>query len=356
MLARVRTDSSVKGSYAEIRELVSEMNTIEKLSNYRNALLFVLLALAWGTSFVAIETGLAVLPPVLFAALRFDVAGALLLAYALATTERRRPRERGEWLTVGVGAVLVIAAHFALLFVGQRYVTSGTAAIVLSTAPVLTPAFAWLLLPEERLGVVGALGALLGLVGVAVIAAPSPSAVETGVVGPLLLLGSAASFALGAVLVGRFPDTLPLATSQAWMMLLGAGLLHLVSGLRGEPGPTAVAWTPTAVVALGHLAVVCSAGGFLVYFDLLSRVGAVEISLVNYAVPVVAAVAGWALLGEPLSARTVAGFLVIVAGFALLKWSTVVRLQARYARGYAAENEYVPNGSALSGSRVVADD
>lgn len=67
------------------------------MAAYRNAGLFALLSLLWGTAFVAISAGLASLPPVLFAGFRYDLASVLMLAYAALATERWRPRSRHDW-------------------------------------------------------------------------------------------------------------------------------------------------------------------------------------------------------------------------------------------------------------------
>lgn len=311
------------------------------VTSNRTAALFALLSLVWGSSFVAISVGLDSLPPLLFAALRYDIAGVVLLGVAVTTAPRWLPRGREEWGLVVVGGTLLIGVHFALLFSGQRYVSGATAAIVLSTTPVLTPLFARFVLDVRRFGVAGTAGIGLGLVGVAVVAGAGGGGFAGDLRGVWLLVLSAASFALGTVLVERFSRTLPVSTMQAWMMLVGSGLLHLASPLVGEPGPTSVSLPVEALLALAYLSLVAGAGGFLLYFRLLPRVGAVELSLVNYAVPVVAAVVGWALLGEALTPTTVSGFLVIVAGFSLLKWDEVVRIEARISRGYSVERRFV---------------
>ncbi|KTG30428.1 DMT family transporter [Haloferax profundi] len=290
---------------------------------HRNIALFAILAVLWGTSFIAIEVGLEVLPPALFAALRYDVAGAVLFGYALFAAEDWRPRGRDEWVVVAVGGTLLIGAHFALLFSGQRYVTSGVAAIVLSTSPILTPLFAWSMLPDERLDAGGFVGVSLGLVGTVVIALSSGS-VGGQLVGVVLLSLAAVSWAFGTVLVKRLPGNPPVVPMQAWMMLLGAGLLHVVSPVLGEPGIATVAWSPLVVAALLFLAVICSAAGFIIYFVLLDRIGAIEINLVSYAVPIVAALSGWAVLGETIGSETVLGFVFILTGFALMKRRALV--------------------------------
>ncbi len=95
---------------------------------------------------------------------------------------------------------------------------------------------------------------------------------------------------------------------EAWSMLGGALVMHLVSVAIGEPIEPA-AWTsPEAIGALAYLSVGASAVGFLIYFDLLERLGAVEINMVSYVAPVVTAVVGWLYLDEVVDTATLAGF------------------------------------------------
>ena len=302
------------------------------MSRYRNLALFLLLAVLWGTAFTAIKAGLDYFPPVLFAALRYDLAGVLMLAWAWLATDRPVPRGRSEWGLVAVGAVFMIAGYHALLFVGEQHTTSAAAAVIVSLSPVLTTGFARLFLPEERLTLVGILGLLLGLVGVAVLTAPDPAnLLDPDTVGELLIFGAAAAFALGSVLARRSEAELPIETLEAWAMLGGAGLMHAVSVGLGESF-AAIDWTLEGALSLGYLVVAASALGFLLYFELLDRLGPIEINLVSYAVPVVAALTGLLLLDERPSVLTAAGFLLILVGFVLLKRDAVraelVRLRA----------------------------
>jgi len=297
----------------------------------RNALLFGALALAWGSAFTVIKAGLEFFPPVLFAALRYDLAGLLMLGYAAWVTDRWRPRGRGEWALVAVGGSLMIAAYHAFLFVGEQGTTSAAAAIVVSLSPVLTTGFARALLPDERLTAVGTVGLLVGFVGVGVLSDPDPAnllAPETASLGLVFL--AAASFALGSVLTRRIDAQLPIETMEAWSMVTGAALMHAASAAIGE-SPAAVVWSREAVLALAYLVVVASALGFLIYFDLLERLGPIEINLVSYAAPVVAAVTGFVVLEETPTAAAAVGFLLILVGFALVKrhaiWEQLPRLR-----------------------------
>lgn len=286
---------------------------------YRAAGLFVVLSVLWGTAFVAIKAGLSELPPVLFAALRYDLAGLLLIGYAAAATDRLIPDTRADWIAVGVGAVLLIAAYNGLLFVGQQGVTSAVGAILVATAPILTTGFSRLLLPGDGLTPVGLVGLVSGFAGVGLIAVPGESLGVDAVLAPGLIFLAAVSVALGSVLLERTEETLPIESTVAWSFLAGAVLLHIAAVALPTESIGDATVSREALLALAYLAVFASVVGYVIYFRLLDRLGAVDINLVSYAVPVSAAVAGWIVLGETIDGLTVAGFLLIVTGFVLIK-------------------------------------
>lgn len=294
-----------------------------------------LLGLLWGGSFVAIEVGLADFPPVLFAAYRFYVAGVAVLGYAVVSTDRWRPRVRREWLVAGIAGVLMIAATHAFLYLGVPYVSGDVAAIVISVSPVLTAVFAAVLL-DDRLTRVGFAGFLCGLLGIGLISRPDVSNLLTAnVIGVGLVFASAACWALGTVLTRPFRTDLPVQTLQAWTMLIGAPLLHSVALARGESAAT-VAWSPVAVWTLAYLGLVAGTVAFLLYFELLDRVGAAESNLVGYLEPVAATGLSYLLLGRLIDAWTLAGFLAIFVGFTLVK-RTALRGVAASVRAAAAD-------------------
>jgi drug/metabolite transporter (DMT)-like permease len=286
---------------------------------FRDPGLFLALAVVWGSAFTAIKAGLEFFPPVLFAAFRYDIAGVLMLGYAAYATDRWRPRSRSEWVLVGTGGTFMIATYHAFLFVGEQGITSAVAAIVVGLSPILTTGFARAFLPDERLGASGVAGLAVGFVGVVILTDPGANdLLDARTVSILLVFLAAAAFALGSVLTRRIEGALPIETMEAWSMLLGAALMHGISAGVAESA-SEIRWAPEAVLSLLYLAVVASALGFLIYFDLLDRLGPIEINLVSYAAPVVAAATGLVVLGETPTAATAGGFLCILAGFALIK-------------------------------------
>lgn len=288
-------------------------------SGYGDTVLFSILALCWGTSFVAIEVGLEYVPPLLFAGLRYALAGVIVLGYAAVVTDRLRPVDRAEWLAVGVAGVFVIALYHALLYIGELYVPGAIAATIASTAPILTAAFAGVVLPKERFAPAGVVGLILGLVGVTAVVQPSPTGLESEVLlGAGLVFGAAIAFAIGTVFMRPIDSALPIETLQAWAMLVGGAVLLLAAPLRGE-SLTAIDVTPTALLSFAYLTLVSSVFAFFLYFELLDRAGATQVALVGYAEPVVAIGVSWLVIGYVVDSLTVVGLLTILTGFAVIK-------------------------------------
>ncbi|MFA9417855.1 DMT family transporter [Natrinema sp. HArc-T2] len=279
--------------------------------------LFVFLAVLWGLSFPAISIGLEHLPPLLFAAVRYDIAAVLLLAYAATQVDGWVPTRRNDLAAVAGGGVFLIGGN-GLLFLAQQTVPSGVAAIIQGLVPIITALWAVMLL-GERLSPLGAVGAAIGFFGVALVIQPDPSNLLAGdTLGRLLVVGQVCSIALGGVLIQRAGPTIERGALVGWSMAIGSIVLHAASLAAGEfPSPSLV--VPTAVGALVYLGVFATAIAFLIYFRILEEHGAFEAALVGYAVPIVATIAGVVFLEESISTVTVAGFGLVVVGFVVLK-------------------------------------
>ena len=292
------------------------------MSRNRDVALFLALAVLWGFSFPAISVGLESLPPLLFAAARYDIAAVLLLAAAVVRVEKWRPTARNDLLAVAGGGVFLIAGN-GLLFLGQQTVPSGVAAILQGLVPIVTALWAIPLL-GERLSGLGAVGAAIGFLGVGLIVQPDPGNLLGGdTAARLLIVGQVCSVALGGVLIQRAGPTLEQLPLVGWSMLVGGLVLHAVSLGTGElPGAAVIG--PHSMGALLYLGVFATAIAFLIYFAILEKYGAFEAALIGYLVPIVATIAGVVLLGEEIGALTFAGFGLVAVGFALLKRRAIV--------------------------------
>jgi drug/metabolite transporter (DMT)-like permease len=284
------------------------------------SVLFVLLAAIWGSLFIFIEIGLRDIPPVLFAALRHDIAAVVTVGYAAVVTARWYPRNRGDWWLVALGAVFFVGLYNGLLFIGQQDVTGGMAAILVAMNPILAALFGWLLIPKSRLAGPGIVGLVLGFCGVALVARPDLSApLESESLGALLVLLSTACLAFGSVLVERAGSDLSTEGFVAWSNVFGAVFLHAISFALPTESVAQFDITVSAVGTLLYLALVGSGLSAILYFLLLDELGAVEINLVSYAAPIFTAILGWLVLDESLDPLSIAGFLTIFLGFVLIK-------------------------------------
>lgn len=303
------------------------------MSGKRTIAFFVLASLFFGGTFVAAKAGQAYIPPLLFVALRFDIAAVVLLGYAALTTSRDElvPRTRGDVGGILAAGVFAIGLSNGLLFVGQGYVTSAVGAIVFSLVPIFSPLLAGVLLDDERLSAAGAVGTVVGLVGVALVIGIEPGNLLGAVNGgTAIVLGGAISAALGSVLIRRADTTTSSTVRTAWALPISALMLHAMSATAGE-SMAAIEWTPVAVLALVYVSVFAGAIAYIAYFGLLDDVGAIRSSLTFYASPVVATLGGWALLGESLSGLAVVGFATIVVGFAIMGHETLAATVRRLA-------------------------
>jgi EamA-like transporter family. len=312
------------------------------VSRDRTLLRFLLVSVFFGGTFVAAKAGQAYVPPLLLVAVRFDIAAVILMSYVALTRSRAEllPKTPGDIAAILAAGVLAIGLANGLLFVGQGSLTSGVGAILFALVPIFAPLFAGALLADERLTAAGAVGTLVGLVGVGMVVDITPATViETFSGGAVIVLAGAVSLAIGTVLIRRADSSLSSTVRTAWALPVSAVMLHALSIGAGE-STAAAEWTLGAVVAVGYLGVFAGAVAYILYFGLLDEVGATQSSLVFYASPIVATLGGWLLLGEALSATTVAGFGVVLVGFGIIgheSLTPVVRRASRAGRSPAVD-------------------
>ena len=279
---------------------------------------FLFIACAWGFSFGAVEIGLTSFPPLLLMAFRYDIAGVLLLGYAVMESEQWLPTTRADLIAISGGGLFWIALGNGVWFVGQSLTSSVLSGVMFSLIPIMTTVFSWLLLPDDRLTPLSVLGLLLSFLGALVLVWPTGDAIYgSGALGKGLLLAGVGGAALGSVLIRWAPSNLSSVSLAAWSVLVGAGVIHILSDQVGAPWSTDV--TMSGVISLLYLSVIATMVVYTLYFALLNRYSAIEMTLVGYLVPPIAAVAGYLLFNEPITIRTISGFAVIIFGFCLMK-------------------------------------
>jgi drug/metabolite transporter (DMT)-like permease len=274
---------------------------------------FLLLTLIWGTTWAAIRVGLQGVPPFTGVALRFAIAGALLLALAPAFGVRlgRAPHEPALWLMNGV---LSFCVSYSAVYWSEQYIPSGLAAVLFATYPLFVAALAHVLLPGERLGRSAVGGMLLGFVGVAVIFSDDLALLGGEEVrhAAFVMLVSPLASAVASVVVKRWGSGVHPLSLAAVPMLFAGVVMGTVALLVERDRP--LVFDARSVGALLYLAILGSAVTFTIYYWLLARVKATRVALMSYLIPIVAVTLGAVLFDEPLRPRLLAGSALILAG------------------------------------------
>jgi len=278
---------------------------------------FALLILIWGTTWAAIRIGLQGVPPFTGVAVRFTIAGALLLALALAAGVRlgRGRHEKTLWVANGV---LTFCLSYSIVYWSEQYIPSGLAAVLFATYPLFVALVAHFLLADERLTARAAVGLVLGFAGVAVIFSDDLALLGGEQVrhAALVMLGSPLVSALATVAIKRWGTGVhPLSLSAVPMLFTGA-VIGAVAAVFEQDRPLVL--DGRSVGALLYLAVLGSAVTFTVYYWLLARVTATQLALTSYLIPIVALAIGAVLFEEPLRPRLLAGSVLILAGVVIV--------------------------------------
>jgi drug/metabolite transporter (DMT)-like permease len=293
-------------------------------------LLLVALSVLWGGSFFFAEVALAELPPLTVVLGRVGLA-AIALNLMVRARGLRMPTSYRAW-----GAFLVMGGlnnliPFSLIVWGQTEIASGLASILNATTPLFAVVLAHFLTRDERMTRSRLAGVFAGLLGVALMVGPAALAgLGLHVVAQLACLAAALSYAFAGIFGCRFRDMPPLVTaagqvSATALMMLPMTLL--VDRPWSLPLPGLATWG-----ALAGLALLSTALAYTIYFRLLATVGATNLLLVTFLIPVSALMLGMTILGERLDPRHFAGMALIGLGLAAID-GRLSGTAARWLRG-----------------------
>lgn len=283
----------------------------------RPVVVWILLCGIWGSTWAFIKLGLRDLPPITFAAARFIVAVGLLLLIAY-FRGARIPRTREEWRLLATTGVLAFTVNYGLIFWGEKYISSGLAALLQATIPLFGLLIAHKHLPGEPLTLKRLGGVMTGLVGVGVIFSDQLSVGDVwSICGSAAIIVGAFAAAYSNVLVKARAAEFDISVLVAGQMLCGLVPL-LVLGFVKEGNPLGLRWTPAAVVSVLYLALVGSVAAFLLYYWLVRNMDVTNTQLIALVTPVVAVLIGVTFLGEALTWRIAFGGLGIFAGIGMI--------------------------------------
>lgn len=278
---------------------------------------FAAVYLIWGSTYLAIRYAIETLPPFGMAGVRFVIAGALL--YGWLRLRGVAAPTRPQWRTAAIiGALLLLGGNGAVVWAEQR-IPSGVAALLVAGVPIWMVVLEWLRPGGTRPGrwVVG--GLVLGSAGLVLLVGPGEvlGGGHIDPLGALAVVGGSFAWAVGSVYSrsAQLPDSPLLATGME--MLTGGAFLLLAGVATGETVDFGAVST-RSLLALLYLIGFGSLVAFTAYIWLLRATTPAKASTYAYVNPVVAVGLGWALAGEPLTARIAVAAAIIVGAVALI--------------------------------------
>jgi len=271
--------------------------------------LFAAMAVIWGIPYLLIKIAVGELTPASLVLLRTAGGAALLLPIAAA---------RGwlspllpYWRWVIAYTVVEVSLPWFLLSDAERRLSSSLTGLLIAAVPLIGALVQRLTRADDRMDPGRAIGLVVGLVGVAVLVGLNVSFGDLGAVAEVGLV--AIGYATGPIIIARRLPRLPAVGVVAASLAL-----------------TAIAYAPLALpqlprtlpsgrvlLAVGILAIVCTAIAFLLFFALIGEVGPVRATVITYFNPAVALLLGVTLLREPLTVGAVLGFGLILVGSVL---------------------------------------
>jgi len=283
---------------------------------------FAIIYFVWGSTFLAIRIGVREVPPLLFAAMRFVLAGGFLYAWVAARGERQPTRR--QWGAAALLAFFVFVCDYGLLFWAEQRVPSGIAAVMLALIPLFMALSEIIFLGTQKLTWRLALALTVGLGGVSVLMSRSLNLGGTPVdrLGALALIVASLSWSVSSVLTRKVPLPESKMMSSGAQMLAGGILLFLIAAGLGElRGFHFAAVSRGAWFALLYLIVAGSIIGYTAYLWLIHRESPTKVGTYAYVNPVVAVLVGYFLGGEALDLRTALGTLLVLVSVVVITTS-----------------------------------
>jgi drug/metabolite transporter (DMT)-like permease len=275
----------------------------------RDFALLMAMCLIWAVNNIVSKYVVSILdvPPLFYAAARFSIVAACLIPLL-------RPAPRPLWRLI-IAAFLMGGGNFGLMFVGLKYSTPSTAAVVLQLGMPATLILSVLFL-GERIRWRRGLGILLTFAGVlTVMWSPAGFALSKGL---MLIAAATLMSAVGVVLTKQIENMRPI-TFQAWVGVVSVGPMAALSAWL-EPGQVqaalAAGWP--FWVALVFSAIVVSLGAHTIYVTMLQRYEANLISALILVTPLATIALGVAVLHDPFGPRLFIGSALALAGVLII--------------------------------------
>ena len=282
-------------------------------------LAFGLVYLFWGSTYLGIDIAVQSIPPPLMCAVRFSIAGVVMLAFCALTGRKVWYSPKQIALAAVVGLLLLMGGNLTLSW-AELVVPSGLAALIVAITPLWFLVLDSLLLGDHHISGRGKAGLALGILGLFVLFYPqltsSTALSRKEFWASVSLIGGSFSWALGSVLSKRWQSGVDVFSGTAWQVTAAGAGNFIFAFALGDLSP--VVWTARGIGATLYLVVCGSWIGYTAYIWLLEHVPTSKVSTYAYVNPVVAVFLGWLILHERVDRFILAGSAIVVLSVVLV--------------------------------------
>ncbi len=285
--------------------------------NYKAYIAWIAVCIIWGTTYLAIRVGVETLPPMLFAGVRWIIAGTIFLIY-LRMRGKKLPSKK-DLIPLAVIGLLLLGMGNGLVVVAEQWINSGLTALLLTTTPLWFVLIEYFLPQGSKINFLIISGIVLGLIGIILIFGSHLNELleASYLKGILCLLGAVIAWAAGSVYSKyRKTDLHPLMGAAFQMLIAGIALSSIGFSL-GEASE--VNLTQNGLLAFAYLTCVGSIFGYGSYIYAISHLPLALVSTYSYINPIIALFLGWLILDERLDLMILISAVIIIAGVLLVK-------------------------------------
>lgn len=275
-----------------------------------------MLCLSWGFNQVAAKAAIHEIPPMTQAAIRSFGATLLIAAWCRLRGIPLFSRDGTLWF--GLGAGLLFAIEFMLIYQGLVYTTATRGVLFIYLAPFFVVLGARVVFPADRFRASQWLGLILSFAGMLIaFGVPTPALDPRQLTGDLMMVGAAMFWAATTLLIKAGPLTRTSAEKvMLYQLVVSAPVMAMAAWLAGErivAMPSALSLGALAYQTLWVVSVT-----FVIWFALVVRYSANRLSAFTFLTPLFGVAAGHLVLGEPLTLAFAAAMALVAAGLVLV--------------------------------------
>ena len=285
--------------------------------NVRAYIAWIAICVIWGTTYLFIRVGVETIPPMLFAGFRWIIAGVILITI-LRLSGKQFPKKE-DLIHIAIIGIALIGLGNGLVVVGEQYIESGLAALLITTVPFWMVGVESFLPKGPKLNWMVITGLIVGSLGVGLIFGGDLKYIFEikYLFGVLSILGAVVAWSLGSVYSKYKKVSIHPLMSASVQMLIAGTLQVFLGALLGDF--TGLHFTQSGLISLAYLIVMGSIFGYGSYIYAIEHLPLSLVSTYAYVNPIIALVLGWIFLNEQLSVFTLLAAVVIIIGVVLVK-------------------------------------